>query len=354
MRKYWGAIEKYSDGNCNFAGISDVHNASHLKSLQNQVKPGRNLLSLMLNTDGANKFKSNSTSVWPIQLIQNYLPPKVRYFPKNIIVAGLFYGEEKPDCMEFFFPLISELKDLMKSGMLFEIDENRYEFEPIITHCCVDLPAKRMLQCIKQYNGYCACTYCLHPGVSVETNGMKGVRYPVMEDVPVRTHDSTLKIMRCGDFKKNKKNKKHNDGVTELSCLVSMPKFDLINSFSTDYMHCVTIGATKKLLNLYFNSENHKMEYYIDDKKMQQLDKILLSIKPNREITRRPRSLNQRAHYKASEFRALLLFYFPICLKNFLPKKYFENFCQLSSTIYILLKSEISEEELKKAEKKID
>lgn len=36
-------------------------------------------LSFFLNYDGASKFKSSNTQIWPVQLCINELPPSVRY-----------------------------------------------------------------------------------------------------------------------------------------------------------------------------------------------------------------------------------------------------------------------------------
>lgn len=150
------------------------------------------------------------------------------------------------------------------------------------------------------------------------------VRYPVPENAvfafPSRTHIDTLKSMRKKKFDDN------DDGVVGLSCLVSMPQFDIINSFGTDYMHCVALGVTRKLFSLFFDSKNHEQSFFINKHRFAKLDKLLLSIKPNREVTRLPRSLYQRANYKASEIRSILLFYFPICLIKILPAKYVSHF----------------------------
>lgn len=76
---------------------------------------------------------------------------------------------------------------------------------------------------------------------------------------------------------------------------------------------------------------------------------MMLSIKPNREVTRKARSLSQRANYKASELRSILLFYFPVCINKLLPDAYVTHFRRLSSAIYTLLKDKITANELSHA-----
>lgn len=73
-------------------------------------------LSLLLNTDGAQKFKSSKNGLWLIQLISNYLPPRLRYICSNIIVIGLHFGDRKPDTAQFFFPLVNEIRQIINNG----------------------------------------------------------------------------------------------------------------------------------------------------------------------------------------------------------------------------------------------
>lgn len=349
LKLNWPIIQDYIDKNHDSSDITDVHNADFLKKLYKKNKrknSDRKLLSLVLNTDGANKFKSNTLSVWPIQLILNFLPPEHRYIPKNILTVGLYYGVTKPNCWSYFYPLTNEIKQLQKEGISLEIDDQILVFEPVISHCVVDLPAKSMLQCIKQYNGRNACTYCRHPGTSVPTAGKKMIRYPVADEVyEDRTNDATLSAM----LEKNQI-----DGVMDVSCLVSLPSFEIINGFGVDYMHCILLGVTRKLLDLYLNTKNHKKSFYINKAKLAILDRRLLSIKAIIEISRKPRSLKHRSDFKASEFIYILLYYFPVCLIGILKPKYLVNFQRLSSAIYLLLKSKITREDIINAEEQLN
>lgn len=81
--------------------------------------------------------------------------------------------------------------------------------------------------------------------------------------------------------------------------------------------------------------------------------KRILAIKPISEITRKPRSLDQRKEFKANEFRSLLLYYLRFCLTDLLPARYIDHFQLLSSAIYILLKEQISKDDLAIAETRL-
>ncbi|EEC02570.1 conserved hypothetical protein, partial [Ixodes scapularis] len=79
------------------------------------------------------------------------------------------------------------------------------------------------------------------------------------------------------------------------------------------------------------------------------LNSFLLAVSPPTEITRTPRKFEDRAYWKASELRALLLFYGYVVLKPVLPRQFFKHFTLLSYGVYLLLKDEITERDLREA-----
>lgn len=139
-----------------------------------------------------------------------------------------------------------------------------------------------------------------------------------------------------------------------ISCMVSFGHFNIISGFCLDYMHCVTIGVVRNLVEFCSSSKNSKQQFHMTKKKQIILNRRLLSVKPTMEISRRPRSLDEIAHFKANEFRTLLLYYLPICLEDLLPKKFIDHLRLLSFSIYTLLKDEITPEELELCEKKLN
>lgn len=118
-----------------------------------------------------------------------------------------------------------------------------------------------------------------------------------------------------------------------------------------EYMHLCLSGATKRLLKFFLHSNNCRSAYYIPQKRRKALNNRILQIKPNASVVRKPRSLNQLANFKASEFRSMLLFYLPVCLPGFVPHPYVQHVRLLSAATYILLKTNITVEELNEAEK---
>lgn len=370
-KKILETMDVVKDGNHS----TDVHDGTILRNLyQKYENTDLNVLSLMLNTDGANKFKSNKKSIWPIQIIQNFLPPEIRFNRENIIVAGLWYGAKKPDCLAYFLPLIKELKSFKTNELTVNIGDDSYKFLPLVTHGIVDLPAKSMLQQISLYSGYQACTYCHHTGELVRNNKTrsKTVRYTATTKPPdLRNHAETIKIMH--NIATSNKTLNDNKGIkgikifvnflrvlnkivdffcnTGVSCLVSLPEFDIILGFGIDYMHAVLLGTMKKLFGIWFNPANRKELFHITKSGKRMLSQRLLAVKPISDISRMPRSLDELPDFKASEFRSLLFYYLPICLKGiFKHSKYYNHFMLFSSSIYTLNKTSISDEELKSAD----
>jgi len=71
-----------------------------------------NNLSLTWNVDGVPVFKSSKYSIWPLYFIVNELPFKLRYIMENVILAGLWFGESKPNMTVFLKPAFTELMKL--------------------------------------------------------------------------------------------------------------------------------------------------------------------------------------------------------------------------------------------------
>jgi len=75
-----------------------------------------------------------------------------------------------------------------------------------------------------------------------------------------------------------------------------------------------------------------------------------MNIKPPSEITRTPRSINDRKQYKASEWRTFLLYYSSVCLKDLLHQSYYQHWSLLISAIYVSLKDNCTIEEINNSE----
>ena len=84
------------------------------------------------------------------------------------------------------------------------------------------------------------------------------------------------------------------------------------------------------------------------------LDNRLFLIRPPSNLTRSPRSIDERAYWKASEWRNFLLYYSPMALFGLLPEPYFSHFMLLSEAIYLLNQSAITFTEVFEAREKLE
>lgn len=270
---------KCSERDENF--VSDVRDGSIHKNIDLKFPDSFNL-SLLVNTDGAQVFDSTKKSLWPLQIIQKILHPKIRYLTSNILLVGLIFVKGKPDPTHFFFPLIQEITRMHKQGFRIESMSKEIIFRPFITHCVCDLPAKAKCQGILQYNGEFACGYCLHPGISIEGKEASGkpnkkrktIRYVRQSGAAsLRTHNGTI----CSLKKLQKFPEKHIQGFYTISCFIGVPELNIIHGFAIDYMHCILIRTTHKLAGFWLDSKNFNEPFYINPNRKKILNGRLLS-----------------------------------------------------------------------------
>lgn len=337
----WATIVEYSQHRAVDDRIEDVRDGDLLKQILAKNGNG-NILTFTFNTDGVKYEKSNAKSIWPLQLICNFLPPSIRFNLNNIIIAGLFWGEKKPNVLQFFRPFSEEAEKMELDGFII----NGVSFKVFFTHGTFDLPAKAQMLNMKQFNGYYSCGYCHHPGTTVN----KQAKYTNIEpSAESRTHEEIAEIMETIKFKENM----CIQGIKGLSPLASFRNFDLVHSLCIDYMHNVLIGVVATLLDLWLSPSSHEKPYYISPKNKPGLDKLILKLKLCQSISRKPRSMAFRKQFKASEYRSMLLYYLGICLTGLLDRKYIDHFRLLSSSIYKMLGTQISQDDLIEADQKL-
>jgi hypothetical protein len=110
----------------------------------------------------------------------------------------------------------------------------------------------------------------------------------------------------------------------------------MITNFPLDYMHLICLGVTKRLLVTWtsgpLNQRLSKRNIEIVSQRL-----LELQVQVPEEFARRPRSLKDLPHWKATEFRMFLLYTGPIVLKDILPHDLYQNFILLSSAVSILV-----------------
>ena len=320
---------------------SDVVNGRIYCRLREEHIISEHDITIQWNTDGVNVFNSSIRSIWPILVMVNELPYRLR--KNNMLLCGLWFGEKKPAMNLFLRPFIDELIRLHEYGFQSSIFLNK---EPIRirVHTLlspVDSSARPAIQNIKQYNGMFGCSYCLHKGENITIGRGKSRVY-------------------CGEIKRLRTTDQHNRdaeladgnlpirGVKGYSVVSLIPLFHISKCFPPEYLHSVLEGVVKMLVSAIFNSENSKKEWYLG-RMINAIDERLKRIKPPCEITRTPGTLKHHKRWKASEWKSFLLYYLLICFKNFLPLRYMKHWLLLVYSINTFSKLKITEAEFMKA-----
>eukprot|EP00058_Branchiostoma_floridae_P019285 XP_002604775.1 hypothetical protein BRAFLDRAFT_70625 [Branchiostoma floridae] len=99
------------------------------------------------------------------------------------------------------------------------------------------------------------------------------------------------------------------------------------------------MGVVKALINLWLGKPNSKKAFYIGDK-IPELNKRLLGLKIPNNISHAPRSLNDRHHWKV--------------LRGVLNEEYYAHYALLVTALSTLVSDEITQDQLRNAETRLD
>jgi hypothetical protein len=334
--------------------IEDVYDG---KLYQTLMAPGEFLtkpsnLSFQWNTDGVPLFHSSNYGMWPLYLKINELPPKKRLFLSNKILAGLWFGDSKPAVNTYFRPIYNSLHNLYGEGISVTSPDvtGPLQCRGIMLSGTCDMPAKAMALNMIGHNGFYGCPKCSQPGETYKTAKRGNIHvFPYIATNPhgpVRTSES----VKCNAKESIKKPGTMVEGIRGPgSCLASLPHYDIVRGTSIDYMHCILINIVRLLISLWFDS-THSSELWSCSRYVSTVDARIESIQPPNLITRAPRGISKRKHWKASEYRSWLFFYSLPVMSNILHRDYYQHYALLCEAIYNL-NSSIEPSGLKKASK---
>lgn len=296
-------------------------------------------------------MKSKAQSLWTIQGIVNELHPSVRFKSRNKLIAAIWYNNTQPNMPIFFKCFLEEINKLNEKGLTMRVGSKLVKLKIFVLLGCFDLPAKAKVLNQTQYNGYFSCTYCYQKGTYIQQNA---IRYPYKDKLDnLRTNDEIRKFM-LGAYKNNIQSISAKEisqlkktetiqlykGYKGLSPLWALPNFEMPFSVVIDYMHQIS-GILKFIVGQYL---------ILLEADLPKFEMKMSNIKTISEFSRYPRPLKEVGQYKSSEWINLLLYYGPVLFKDFLNEAYYKNFCILSESIFLLLKSEIAPEEINKAD----
>jgi hypothetical protein len=279
----------------------------HLKSGTEKI-----ILDLKLSIDGLPLYKSSIMSLWPILCT---IADVVRPLP-----LAVFCGIGKPDLDVFLKNLCEELHILKADGFF------HMGCQIVVGHVLLvcDAPARAYLQCVKGHNSYQGCAYCQITGIRCEGR----VVFPY-------GHNNTRTDTAYDNMAESNQ--------LRMSPLVGLVRLN--SDFPPEYMHSICLGVVRKLFKLYvLPNKGERLPCKLSVVQQTSLSNLIITtakFTPS-EFQRRLRSLKELPHFKATEFRSLLLYFGPYLLKSFLPREYYEHFLLLHFAVYVFVSSQLS------------
>lgn len=320
-------ISEMSDGQYHHFGLKRAIEGI----LREYKREGKKIdeIKLMFNVDGLPVFNSTKKGLWLILCSEMNA--------RGVYPVGAYFGPSKPkDANEFMQELVQELCDVIENGL--EGETTKVSCSALIC----DVPAKSFVLYLKGHTAYSSCSKCCITGEysAPKKSKDKSGKSSTLKKAKGKKKKGRVCFPGIGPFKlKNDEgfmqNKYDDFYLGNETILKRVPGFGCISSVPLDYMHLILLGVMKKLLHLWLLGP---LKTRLNFVKVDKISKKLLTVRHSipKEFARKPRSLLEFKHWKATEFRTFLLYSGPIVLKNILPKAQYENFILLHSAVTIL------------------
>lgn len=319
----------------NFSGIRDVYDSELFAAINSGAEK---YVTYIVSTDGAPLNHSGKRSFWPLQIMLNCFPMKLR--SANVLLAGMLFCSKEPDShlMNLYFEKFQQYSDyLFHQGIdILDSCKKVITIKFCFLACSVDSVCRPLVQNRLQYNGFFGCSWCYHHGMHVKK---LGVRYPIEEtNYLLRTHESHNR-----DVKAAKESGKHVNGVKGSISLQNIHCIDMVWSFPYEYMHGVLCGVDKYLFKRLVVKKLFS-KFKLTKEQQRIINSRIMCIAPPQEIHRLPRL--DRSIWKASEVKSWLLYYCLPCLQGILSQEALDHYALLVRSIFTLLKENITKNDL--------
>ncbi|KAE8738509.1 hypothetical protein FOCC_FOCC016017 [Frankliniella occidentalis] len=346
--------------------ITDIQDGTEYKKIRN-VLSGRYDIVLMMNSDGVNLSSSSKQELWGTLCSIVDVHPRKRY--SYMLVSGVFVDKTKPNMNVFLKPFVDSVKVLSTNGVLWTHPQCGTVFTskaacPVI---CVDAPAKAIILNVKSFSHRFGCNVCEQKAVKVRVDSKTCAREEncnkkkkTVQQDPSQKRSTTLRRFVYQDKEVNlrthlrmtlqgelaERRGKSRKGVLGKTVVAELPFLDLGVCLSAEYMHLVLLGCVRYILDIIF----HVRGPWCLRKHIAEIDAFIRAIKVPYFHKRLPRGIKDLKYFKASELRAMLLYFSLPAFQKFLPPKYFQHWMLLVAAIYLLLKEDISSNELDMAD----
>jgi hypothetical protein len=140
------------------------------------------------------------------------------------------------------------------NGLILNVDNQKVTVKVILCGTC-HLPAKASVLNMTLFNASASCITCEEPGTVVSQGKGHNWCFPHRLEVdrfPLRSDESVREAMEKGSDKKRCKGFKGKSG------LFTLQGFDVVDGMCPDYMHCVLLGITNKLLYNWISPTQNK------------------------------------------------------------------------------------------------
>ena len=276
-----------------------------------------------LNIDGLPLFRSSAVSIWPILI--SFGSARQPY------PVALYYGIQKPD-LTYLEDLVNEVKSLRENGLVFNGVTVRLGE---IKFVC-DAPARAHFQGILGHTAKRGCGYCRAEG----EYAFDRVIFPDHVGEP-RTDETYAKM--------EENNQKCRSPLVDIVGLKS--------HFPVDEQHSICLGVFRKMCFLYFSKiKGNTLRGKVSATALSNLsDEIskYRSCTPS-EFQRQIRRLDtELVHYKATEYRSLLLYFGPFLFKKYLSDETLQHFLLLHFSYYVF-SSDRHEDKYEHAQRSIE
>ncbi|KAJ1526468.1 hypothetical protein ONE63_009601 [Megalurothrips usitatus] len=335
--------------------MSDMHDGQMYRDFANSLvtNVGELILSFTMCTDGTPLFRSSNLSIWPIFIMINELPPKIRM--SHIILIGLWFSKH-PQMELFLDGFVDSVSLLSDPGITLRVNGVDKLCKCYVIACCVDSGARGSVQGIHAHNGAYPCNWCLHPG-EVESNRSMARKFRVLEEAPTRrTHrevvEDGIKVleMRARDA--------HVNGVLGCSPLLRLPEFDIVNGMVVDVLHWGSFGVGRQLFKLWLGlrktddwDPNKPPDFYIGaPDKQDAMNARIRKFCPPKEVRRMPRDLTCFSIWNAREWENVILYYSVPILIDILPNKYLRHWILFVQALYLLMRANVCKNDVDVAE----
>ena len=334
--------------------MSDTINSKRYKELimANPTSSEQDIpfLSFSMNLDGVQASKSSQNSLYPLMLVLNELPPNLRQ--RNIIIPFLFMkrrGSNTKFHTSYLGPFVEEMKLLGSSFSFVSRQRNCNISLPVYVY---SLNCDSVMKCdllhLKGVTGYFSCPKCKQKGESVAKGRSSTVVKPA-------TLGPKGELIKYHPRSKENFDLSLEDGVCKKSILSSLPMFtDIFCNAAIDSMHGVYLGVFKLAAKLWFKERGRP--FSVSPAGYRIANDVMQKITPSSSIVRGVRSLDERADWKASEWRSFGYFWAPLILEalvknSAIDQVYLDNWILFTSGLSLLNSENVSPADIKAARK---